>query len=91
MFGIQVFDDEQRDIVNFISPVYIVDFFHISAGSKGEKTYYFELDMFTLNWISSLGEILSDVNLDVTIDNNKLTWNSQGYSFDIFIFLRGIA
>ncbi|OCF95080.1 hypothetical protein GYM75_08285 [Gilliamella sp. ESL0441] len=89
MFGIQVFDDNQRDVINFISPVYVLDFFRINSGSSGQKKYSFDLDMFTMNWVSSFGENISEVFLDVRIDNETLTWTSRGYSFDIFVFLRG--
>lgn len=91
MFGIQVFDDNQRDVVNFISPVYVLDFFHIKAHDSGQRTYSFEHDMFVIDWISSFGDSLPDANLTVSINNNDtLIWNTSGYSFDIFVFLRAI-
>jgi hypothetical protein len=90
MFGIQVFDDYQRDVINFIRPVYILDFFHIGAGTSGKKNYTFEHDMFVIDWISSFGDSLPDASLNVSIDNDTLQWGSSGYSFDIFVFLRAI-
>lgn len=91
MFGIQVFDDDQRDVINFIHPVYILDFFHISTWSSGQKNYSFEHDLFVLGWASTFGESFDDASLDVYIENNSsLRWKSGGYSFGIFVFLRAI-
>lgn len=91
MFGIQVFDDERRDMVNFIRPVYVMDYFHINAWSSGQKNYSFEHDLFTIDWISSFGQSSSNASLNIHIENNSsLHWNAGGYSFDIFVFLRVI-
>lgn len=90
MFGIQVFDDYQRDVINFIRPVYVLDFFHVNAQTKGQKIYSFEHDMFVIDWISSYGDSLPNASLNVSINNDTLQWSSGGYSFDIFVFLRAI-
>lgn len=89
MFGIQIFDENGRDVVDFIRPIYVLDFFRINSGGSGQKKYNFDRDMFSMDWVSSFGENVSEVFLDVTIDNETLTWKSEGYSFDIFVFLRG--
>lgn len=91
MFGIQVFDDNHQDVVNFIKPVYVLDFFRINARSNGQKHYSFEHDLFILDWVSVFGESFTDANLNVYIENNSsLRWEAGGYSFDIFVFLRAM-
>lgn len=91
MFGIQVFDDAHRDVINFIRPIYVLDFFHINAWSSGQKNYSFEHDLFILDWISTFGESFTDANLNVYIKNNSsLRWETSGYSFGIFVFLRAV-
>ncbi|MBI0154101.1 hypothetical protein [Gilliamella sp. W8128] len=90
MFGIQIFDDDQRDVISFIQPIYILDFFHIDAWTNGQKTYSFENDLFTFSWVSSFGQSDSNAFLNVEIFNNTLKWACGGYSFDIFVFLRAI-
>lgn len=90
MFGIQVFDDDHRDVVNFIRPVYVLDFFRINSWSGGQKNYSFDRDIFNMDWVSSFGENVSNVSLNVIINGNTLSWDCRGYSFDIFVFLRAI-
>lgn len=90
MFGMQILGDNNDNIVDSLTPVYIIDFFPIQQNTTGQKQYDFDDVLYKLNWASSFGNSFSNATLNVSINNKTIQWSCSGYSFDIFIFLEVI-